>query len=136
MRDPPATFSCRRRPAAVAGSAPGALRGLSAAAPASLDRLDPLTPGDFALVARKSAILGERSAFRAHPEGGLRSGRPCDRRPVHKGVYAPNSNAGAIAVMLAFGIVGFVLRRLGYPIACLIIGPVLAPSPSPACARG
>jgi putative tricarboxylic transport membrane protein len=43
------------------------------------------------------------------------------------GVYAINSNVGDIAIMLAFGIVGFGLRRLGYPIACFIIGLVLGP---------
>ncbi len=43
------------------------------------------------------------------------------------GVYALNSNIMDVAVMLAFGVVGFFLRRLGYPIACFIIGLVLGP---------
>ncbi|WP_349367711.1 tripartite tricarboxylate transporter permease [Salinarimonas sp.] len=43
------------------------------------------------------------------------------------GVYAINSNVADIAIMLAFGVVGFGLRRLGYPIACFIIGLVLGP---------
>lgn len=43
------------------------------------------------------------------------------------GVYALNNNIIDIAVMLVFGVVGFLLRRLGYPIACFIIGLVLGP---------
>lgn len=43
------------------------------------------------------------------------------------GVYALNNNVVDIAVMLVFGVVGFFLRRLGFPIACFVIGLVLGP---------
>lgn len=43
------------------------------------------------------------------------------------GVYALNNNVVDIAVMLAFGAFGFILRELDYPIAPLIIGLVLGP---------
>ncbi len=43
------------------------------------------------------------------------------------GVYALNSNFVDVAVMLVFGVVGFFLRKLGYPVACFIIGLVLGP---------
>jgi putative tricarboxylic transport membrane protein len=43
------------------------------------------------------------------------------------GVYALNNNIADIAIMLAFGVVGFVLRKMGFPIAAFIIGLVLGP---------
>ena len=43
------------------------------------------------------------------------------------GVYALNNNVTDIAVMLAFGVFGFILRRLEFPIAAFIIGLVLGP---------
>lgn len=43
------------------------------------------------------------------------------------GVYALNNNVVDIAVMLVFGVVGFILRRLGFPVACFVIGLVLGP---------
>ncbi len=43
------------------------------------------------------------------------------------GVYALNNNAVDVAVMLIFGVVGFLLRRLGFSVACFIIGLVLGP---------
>jgi putative tricarboxylic transport membrane protein len=43
------------------------------------------------------------------------------------GVYALNNNVVDVAVMLVFGVVGFALRRLGFPVACFIIGLVLGP---------
>lgn len=43
------------------------------------------------------------------------------------GVFALNSNMGDLAVMLAFGAFGFLLRRFGFPVASFIIGLVLGP---------
>ena len=43
------------------------------------------------------------------------------------GVYALNNNLADIGVMLAFGAFGFLLRKLNYPVAPLIIGLVLGP---------
>jgi putative tricarboxylic transport membrane protein len=43
------------------------------------------------------------------------------------GVYALNNNVADIAVMLAFGVFGFILRKLEFPIAAFIIGLVLGP---------
>ena len=43
------------------------------------------------------------------------------------GVFALNSNPTDIAVMLVFGIFGFILRQLQFPIAAFIIGLVLGP---------
>lgn len=43
------------------------------------------------------------------------------------GVYALNNNMTDIAVMLAFGVSGFGLRKLNVPIAPLVIGMVLGP---------
>lgn len=43
------------------------------------------------------------------------------------GVYALRSNVMDIVVMMAFGALGFLMRRLDYPIAPLIIGLVLGP---------
>jgi putative tricarboxylic transport membrane protein len=43
------------------------------------------------------------------------------------GVYALNNNIIDIAVMLVFGVVGFAMRRFGFPVASFIIGLVLGP---------
>lgn len=43
------------------------------------------------------------------------------------GVYALRNNMMDLVVMLAFGALGFLLRKLNYPIAPLIIGLVLGP---------
>ncbi len=43
------------------------------------------------------------------------------------GVYALRNNIMDLVVMLVFGALGFILRRLDYPIAPLIIGLVLGP---------
>lgn len=43
------------------------------------------------------------------------------------GVYALRNNVMDLVVMLVFGAFGFLLRKLGYPVAPLIIGLVLGP---------
>lgn len=43
------------------------------------------------------------------------------------GVFALKNNIVDMAVMLVFGVVGFALRRLGFPVACFVIGLVLGP---------
>lgn len=43
------------------------------------------------------------------------------------GVFALNSSSGDLAMMLGFGVLGFVLRRFGFPVASFIIGLVLGP---------
>src|ERR1044072_8275668 len=43
------------------------------------------------------------------------------------GVYATSPSVFEILVAYGFGLVGFVLRRAGYPVAPLILGAVLGP---------
>ncbi|WP_252912362.1 tripartite tricarboxylate transporter permease [Aliihoeflea aestuarii] len=43
------------------------------------------------------------------------------------GVFALNNNMVEVAVMLAFGAVGLLLKRVGFPVAAFIIGLVLGP---------
>ncbi|WP_417708702.1 tripartite tricarboxylate transporter permease [Roseibium aggregatum] len=43
------------------------------------------------------------------------------------GVYALQNNVVDLAVMLVFGVVGFAMRRFGFPVASFIIGLVLGP---------
>lgn len=49
-------------------------------APAALDRLDPLTPGDFTTVARKTKILGVREPGASSPCWRRRLGRNREQR--------------------------------------------------------
>lgn len=43
------------------------------------------------------------------------------------GVYALSQNAVDLAIAVAFGVLGFLMRRTGYPVAPLILGAVLGP---------
>ena len=43
------------------------------------------------------------------------------------GVYSLNANVAEIVIMLAFGVAGFVLRRVGYEGAPFILAMVLGP---------
>jgi len=44
------------------------------------------------------------------------------------GAYAGNVNSFDIAVMFVFGILGYILRKLNYPMAPLVLGIILGPT--------
>ncbi len=41
------------------------------------------------------------------------------------GAHTPKSDLDDVFVMLFFGVVGYILARRGYPVACIVLGPVL-----------